>query len=299
MPRDWDAAFERWATPPSQTERDKADNAVNAVRNAIDASAALAQRSVSVFPQGSYRNRTNVRADSDVDVCVHCTDTMYYELPEGATPAQFGIKPPATYTYVQFRVDVQNALLAHFGNSSVQAGTKAFDVHANTYRIDADVLPCFTYKRYWGVDSEPTVGTAFLSGGALIHNYPQQHYDSGVAKNKETGRRFKGMARVLKSLRCEMVDSKNASATGMTSFLLESLVWNVPTPTFNTDESNRLLLRSIIIYLYDNTATDKLCEEWTEVNGIKYLFRSTQPWAREAVRTFLSDAWLYAEMTQL
>jgi len=72
MARDWEAQFREWARPPGKTEQDRCDNAASAIRNAIKASDTLRSRSVSIFAQGSYRNNTNVRKDSDVDIGVLC-----------------------------------------------------------------------------------------------------------------------------------------------------------------------------------------------------------------------------------
>lgn len=77
MSDNWEDKFTSWASPPGQTEQTKCDNAVSVIHNAIDASSALSSRAITVFAQGSYRNRTNVRADSDVDVCVLCRDSMF------------------------------------------------------------------------------------------------------------------------------------------------------------------------------------------------------------------------------
>src|SRR4030095_13158436 len=111
----WEDTFVAWAKPPGQTEQTKCDNAVTAVRKAIDASSSLAKRSITVFPQGSYNNRTNVRMDSDVDICVRCTDSFFYDLPEGTAPATFGFSTPAIYPYATFKNDVDAALRSYFG----------------------------------------------------------------------------------------------------------------------------------------------------------------------------------------
>src|ERR1700758_3486623 len=100
----WEDTFQSWSKPPGETEQTKCDNAVRAVRKAIDASPAFAKRSIAVFPQGSYRNRTNVRLDSDVDVCVLCTDSLFSNLPDGLTDADVGLSP-ATYVYSQYKND--------------------------------------------------------------------------------------------------------------------------------------------------------------------------------------------------
>jgi hypothetical protein len=301
---EWDARFAAWAAAPGQTERDKCDNAVRAVRNAIDASGALAGRLVTVFPQGSYYNRTNVRAESDVDVCVCSSYTVFYD-PE-VPPAQVGLGP-AIYLFHQFREDVRAALVAHFGAAAVNAGRKAFDIHENTYRIAVDVVPTFEYRSYvLGIPLH--VGTAFLSDGRRVVNYPKQHYDCGVVKNKATSRRFKAITRILKRLRYEMVAAGIASAANVQSFELESMVWNVATPLFGVvtpllaalypATGIREPLKAILEHLYAGTASDQACAAWKEVNDIKPLFGAGQPWTREGARAFIADVWAYAELGQ-
>ena len=115
------------------------ENAERAIRNAISSSDELKKRSIRVFAQGSYRNRVNVRAESDVDIAVLCTSTFFWEGPEGSTRDTFGISP-ATYSFESFRSDLAKALTDYFGRDAVSAGDKAFDIKANTYRVEADVL---------------------------------------------------------------------------------------------------------------------------------------------------------------
>lgn len=304
---EWEARFSAWSQPPGQTERTKCDNAVRAVRNAIDASAALAGRMVRVSPQGSYNNRTNVVAESDVDVCVCSSYTIYYD-PE-VPPAEVGLGP-ATYLFDQFRDDVRAALVARFGAAGVASGRKAFDVHENTNRIAADVVPMFEFRSY--VSGVPLLfGTALIADGKRIVNFPQQHYDNGVAKNKATGRRFKAITRVLKRLRYEMLNDYGyaAAAAGVQSFEIESMVWNVPDPLLGgaasplfaslvPDTGIRELLKHVLRHLYAGTASDQTCAGWKEVNGIKALFGTGQPWTREAAQTFIVAVWAYAELDQ-
>ena len=301
--RDWDAVFARMASSPSQTEQEKIEAAERAVQRAIDSSTALTGRTLKVFAQGSYRNRTNVRADSDVDVCVRCADTIFFDAPPFFTPAGHG---PVVYPFDQFRTDVGAALTAHFGARSVRAGRKAFDIHENTYRIAADVVPTLLYRQYrFGLP--PIEGTGFLSAGQRIINFPDQHYDNGIAKNKATGRRFKGVTRILKSLRYEMLDNGIPSAAGVQSYELECMVWNAPTPLFGmtmpflgiyAETGIRQPLKAILEHLYAGTASDQACAAWKEVNDIKPLFGAGQPWTREGARSFIADVWAYAELGQ-
>ena len=201
---DWESRFSTWGAAPSQTENDKCENAERAVKNAIDGSQTLKRRTVKVFAQGSYRNRTNVKADSDVDVCVLCRDTFFFDVPNGTTAVDFGLTNPPTYPFSQYKNDVQTALCSHFGAASIRRGNKAFDIHANTYRVDADAVPTFDY-RYYFADGTYREGVAFLSdSGARTINYPEQNYANGVSKNDATSKRFKTMVRIFKSLSSQM-----------------------------------------------------------------------------------------------
>jgi hypothetical protein len=288
----WEDIFQSWGRPPGQTEQEKCDNAVRAVRKAIDASTALDGRSVAVFAQGSYRNRTNVRADSDVDVCVLCSDSMFFDLPEGKTAADFGIVMPAEYLYGQFKDDVGSALASYFGKGAITRGNKAFDIHENTYRVDADVVACFEYLRYQDDGVHPT-GTAFLPDqGARIINWPEQNYQSGVSKNDATGRRFKSVVRILKRLRNAMEEKNMTEAKPISSFLVECLVWNVPNEGFGHD-THTADVRWALAHLFNNTRSCDDCKEWGEINELKYLFRSVQPWTMEQAHSFVSAAWDY------
>jgi hypothetical protein len=287
----WEDSFKSWATPPGTTEQQRCDNAVTAVRKAIDASSALKNRSVSVFAQGSYRNRTNVKADSDVDVCVLCSDSLFSDLPEGMANGDFGLKP-ADYLYPQYKNDVETALRSYFGKDGVTRGNKAFNIHENTYRIDADAVPCFEHRRYVPGGSY-LEGVAFVPDkGTRINNWPEQNYANGVQKNKDTEGRFKDLVRILKRLRNKMAEEKIAAAEPIASFLIECLVWNVPNEGFGHD-TYEADVRWVLAHLFNNTKRIEDCKEWGEVNEYKYLFRPSQPWTLEQVHGFISAAWDY------
>ena len=296
MSRAWEQTFSGWGRAPGATEQTKAENAERAVRKAIDASAKLNTRNIEVFAQGSYANRTNVRQDSDVDVCVLYTDAFFsdYSMSEGLNRDILGYIG-GTYPYADFKNDVEAALVSYFGKAEVTRGKKAFDVHANAYRIDADVVPCFEHRRFTGnIQSH-----SFLTGtqlqpdnGGSIVNWPRQNHENGVAKNKETSRNFKAVTRIMKNLRNEMVEEGHSSAKPIPSYLIECLVWNVPNPHLrqSTYLSN---VKNTVAHLWNETRADESCKEWGEVNELKYLFRPSQPWTRDKVNTFLQAAWDY------
>ena len=292
MSRDWESVFGTWGAPPSVTETEKMENAERAVKKAIAASDALRSRDVRVFAQGSYRNRTNVRQESDVDICVLCTDSFYFQLPQAANQVDFGLITPAVYRAAEFRRDVEDALVSHLGRGGVTTGSKAFDIHENTYRVDADVVACFEYRYYYENRSYRT-GTALLPReGNYIINYPEQNYENGRRKNDDTNRRFRAGVRILKNLCNEMCENRISAAREVQSYLLECLAWNVPNQGFDRG-SNLADVRWILAHLFNNTLEDTKCQEWGEVNEFKYLFRPAQPWTRIGAHAFLRAAWDY------
>jgi hypothetical protein len=99
---DWERIFCTWSRGPGVTEQSKAENAERAIRKAIDASETLRRLQIDVFPQGSYRNRTNVRQESDVDICVRLMSTFHYELPQGVTQSEAGFSD-SNYPYSAFK----------------------------------------------------------------------------------------------------------------------------------------------------------------------------------------------------
>jgi len=300
MSRDWEATFRTWSKPSSDTEDQKYQNAERMTRDAIREYAPLGGRRIEVFAQGSYRNNTNVRLDSDVDICVRLMDVFFsdFSTAKGFTKADAGIVD-ATYSYGQFKTDVEQALVAKFGRSSVKRGNKAFDIHENTYRVDADVVPCLEHRRY---TRKSTSGEyQFLSGaefwpdnGGRIINWPHQQYENGVSKNNATGNRFKFIVRGLKRLRNEMTDKGIAAAKPIPSYLIECLIWNAPNKSFGHTEYS-IDVSNVLEYTINSTATDAGCSEWGEVNELKYLFRGHQPWTLQQAHEFLGTVWNYIE----
>jgi hypothetical protein len=294
--RKWDDVFCSWGGAPGSTEREKCDNAVLAVRKAIDGSNKLSAKNIEIFAQGSYANRTNVRQDSDVDICVLYKDAFFpdYSMSQGLSGAALGFTD-GQYSYTEFKNDVQSALKSYFGPGSVTRSNKAFDIHANSYRIDADVVPCFEHRCYVGTPQSHWYesGTQLMPDRSTkIINWPRQNYQNGVTKNDATSRRFKAVVRILKRLRNEMVDSGHEVAKPIPSYLLECLAWNVPNEGFGHDGYGADV-RYAIAHLWDKTRSNETCKEWGEVNELKYLFRPSQPWTREQVNGFLYAAWNY------
>lgn len=291
--RDWESQFSSWARPPGESEEKRIASAEKGIGDAIKSSTALSRRDIRVFTVGSYKNNTNVRQDSDVDIAIVCRDVFFPQYPEGTTAATFG-NSDADYTFAAFKDEVEQALVARFGAPAVKRGNKTFNVHENTSRVEADATPFFEHRRYKGDGS-------YLSGVELrpdnlqpskVINWPEQHWEHGVKKNNANGRRYKSVVRILKCLRNELADAGCSPTKPILGFLIECLVWNVPNDRFG-HSTYVADVRASLAFLFNSTMNDADCSEWGEVSELKYLFRDGQKWTRAQAHEFVSSAWDY------
>lgn len=277
-----------WSKPASDTEETKCDNAIRMIRDAINDSEELTKFNIDLIPKGSYHNNTNVRLNSDVDIAVVLRNTFFADYPNGKAHKDFG-NSSSTYTFSQYREAVKNALNNKFGKESIEAGNKAIKVNFNSYRVDADAVPCFEFRRY-SENGTFITGTSFIvkNTGKLDKNYPEQHYENGKDKNKNTARRFKKVVRIIKRLRYKMED-EGYEHPNISSFLIECLVWNVPNNYFGYTKLSEDV-RSTFDFLINKTAKHESCKDWGEVSDLIYLFHENRSYTRIEVRDFLIDA---------
>jgi len=108
-----------------------------------------------------------VRLDYDVDIAVECYNFFYYDK-EGvgadvrkAAAVEAATKPyKGGYTHVDFKRDVEKALVDYYGRDAVARGNMAMRVRNKKTTLPADVVPCFEYHYVYDVD-----GNVRLSGG--------------------------------------------------------------------------------------------------------------------------------------
>lgn len=294
----WEDVFKEWAKAPPRAEQQTSESAIQAIKEAVSNSPTLSKRRIKTFAQGSYRNRVNVRQDSDVDVGVLCFDVFLSHYPQGTSRETLG-HVDGGYPYGQFKNELEDALVAYFGRASVRRGNKAFDLGNNAYSVEADVVPFFEYRQYWP-DKHYLAGVALIPDrGGRIANFPERlvndwpdtplHYENGVRKNDRTARRFKGVARIVKKLRNLMADRNVPEAAPIPGFLIECLVWNVLDSCF-VGSTWDVRVQAVLAYLTANTASSANCDKWCEVNDIKYLFHPSQKWTRAEANAFVRRA---------
>ena len=288
--------LQSWTAPLLPTEEQRAENTIKMIRSAIDASDELKIMDIDVFTQGSFANNTNVRSESDVDVCVMLKDTFHSEFPDGKKREDYGFTA-SDLTFYQYRSMVKDALQRKFKTEYVEDGNKSLKIHENTYHVDADVVPAFQLRNYYYTNSTDASnyveGTWFMSkSGQEVKNYPKVHIRNGRDKNNATNLKYKKLVRIMKHVKNNMVDDKKADGEKITSFLVECLVWNIPNDKITGYSTWTVTLREAIRYLYLEIDAGRH-KKWGEVSEILYLFHSGRKWTDQDAKKWLEDAWNY------
>lgn len=295
MPRKSEAELQSWTGQASDAEQARYDWTREEIDTALKGQP-LDNYTFKVYPKGSYPNHTNVVRDSDVDVAVELTSIQRHEFihsAKGLTLADFGVTPyTGSYSVERFKDDVEAALRRQFGNNAVERGNKAIHVKESSRGLKADVVVCQTLKSHPNplVTSTRTGILISPDRGAEIHNFPKHHLDEGVSKNDDTYRRYKRLVRIVKRLENEMVAA--GASHEAPSFLMESMVWNVPNHIFNNNDTWLERLKQSLLHIYRE---DK--SKWLEANNIKFLFHPSQKWTEAEAVAFVNSAWDYMELS--
>lgn len=283
--------------PASDTEEAKMENARTAILKALSNSTILSSNAYEVFGQGSYANNTNIRNNSDVDINVCYTSGFFYKVPNGVTASELGLNNPCTYSYSQFKNDIERMLKSYFGVNQVLRKNKCIHVNGNTYRSEIDVVPTWKYRRYtdkWGSYQE---GVRLISDkGQTVDNYPKQHLRNGIAKNDRTYRRYKRLVRIVKSIKAKMEENGFYSNSNITSFLIEGLVYNFPDSKFDLYSASfdwNSILRNFIFFIWNGCGEgNESWKEWVEPSECLYLMYGHK-WNCSDVKEFTHLMWNY------
>lgn len=290
--------FKSWTQPASVTEDERMATTIKMIKSAVDSSTEIQSLDYEVFVQGSYANKTNIKADSDVDVCVMLKSTFFTQYPKGLKDTDYGFTS-GTITYDEYYRRVYRAIVNKFGSANVTKGNKSIKINSNTYHVNADVVVAFMLKNFYYNNSiNPSVyveGIKFISqDGKEVVNYPKVHIENGKSKNNQTNYKYKKLVRILKKARSEMIEKGLVNGDKISSFLVECLVWNVPNSKISGYYTWDDTVKQAIIYLCNeikNNADE--VKKWGEVSEILYLFHSGRKWTVEDAEKFLVAAWNY------
>lgn len=264
------------------------------IRNALTAqTSAIREKGYEVYLQGSYKNSTNIRGDSDVDVAVQLNDTFQYDTnslsPSQSALFQQAYPGTAGYTWENFRADVLSALRSYYGYENVTEGNKSLKLRGGPGRLPADVVPCLLYRKYTHFQSlfneNHVEGISFFARNNYqqIINFPKPHYDNGVDKNGllRTNGWYKPAVRIFKNARTYMVDRNLLGSGTVPSYFLECLLFNVPDQKFGISYQETYC--NVVNWLNITPLDTFICQ-----NGQIPLFGpSQQQWSTIAAQDFI------------
>jgi len=277
-----------WASGPSDTELTRCQNARSMIYDCLKSSFG---EEIQVFLQGSYRNSTNVKYESDIDIVV-LNPNFYFPdyshigvLEQSRAKAHF---EPSGYAFLQFKTEVHGLLASAFGTGGVTRKNKCIHIDENTYRVKTDVVSAFVHRRYINGDRWHE-GIEFVTdSGIRVHSFPKHHYENGVVKNKTTVERYKPSVRILKHIRDLLVEDRLMQPEEMSSFFVECLVWNAFDNGFYAGSRYKDRIPAIITDLQRRCRNPLHAMGMKEVNNLKPLFSSTAGRSSEQANRFFS-----------
>jgi hypothetical protein len=142
------------------------NSARNRLNRALAHSPLLRVRRWDTIGQDSYHNNTNIRTDSDIDLCVCLMDAFYVDGPYNDSPtmAELG-RELLPFTYEEYKQGLAQFLRTEFGSTAVDVGQKALHVHKDDRgRIAVDVVPAFKYQLFGSriVSARLWLGSTFM-----------------------------------------------------------------------------------------------------------------------------------------
>lgn len=281
----------KFTKPISDYEDQKCQKAIGVVVNALKyagyttttdllkdplytTKANLGDLKLKIFLQGSYLNNTNVKLDSDIDIVVMVDSQFYPKYRPGISGKDYNF---SIAQRIDIKSKIYDILCQHIGgNGIVTRKNKCIKLKENSWRASTDVVPCVEYRDYsndYFKDPNNYVSGIKITcdDGTEIINYPRQHFENGRKKNENTNFYYKKVVRIIKNIRNLMEESgQSLYAKHISSFHLESLLWNIPNQYFLQYDDNYLLKVASIINLLLQTKHQFIgCKE---VNDIKLLF---------------------------
>ena len=297
-----ESQLETWskqgATVTAKATHESIRNALSSEKSPIKDR--ISNGSVEIYLQGSYKNDTNIRGDSDVDLVVELNTTFghnAHELPVDQKRLHDLAYDSASYDWNDLRADVITALENYYENRYVDdTGNKSLKLLAAPGRLKADIVPVVRfrkYKHFLGTDnfsSERGIKFYHKATKRAIINFPHHHFNNGKDKNSEsrTNGWFKPTVRIFKNARAYLVDNNKLSKDIAPSYFLQSLIYNAPDNLFGSSYNDTVF--NVLKYLYENPISNFKCqnglhplfgettEQWNETNAILTIQKLVELW---------------------
>lgn len=228
-----------------------------------------------IFLQGSYKNDTNLRRGSDVDVVVQLMEELPPQVAK-LRDSQLERNQDHKLAYGRWkslRSQVLKALRSAYGAESVTSGRKSLKLAKGKIPASADMV----------VTTQCGTGIAFYlpDEHRWVVSYPKQHHARGLKKEKATNNRYKRTIRMFKAARNHLVENhaiKNGTAP---SYFIECLLYNVPDDLYRPRLAQSY--RDIVEYLATTELKQFKCQ-----NGVRELFGPSRDlWSVKEAQKFV------------
>ncbi|MBI2100125.1 MAG: nucleotidyltransferase [Candidatus Vogelbacteria bacterium] len=275
------------------------------IRNALESSGSpikdrIKNGGVEIYLQGSYKDDTNIRGDSDVDLVVELNTTFghnAHELPPEQKRLHDLAYENAWYDWEDFRNDVIEALNKYYGSKYIDTnGNKSLKVLPTSGRLKADVVPAIKFRSYnhfkGANDFNAERGIKFYhrTTKRAIINFPRHHFNNGKTKNAEDKANgwFKHAVRIFKNARSFLVDNNSLPKETAPSYFLQSLIYNAPDNLFGSNYQTTVF--NVLKYLYETPVSGFLCqnerhllfgntpEQWNESDAALTIQKLVELW---------------------
>ena len=238
------------------------------------------------YLQGSYRNHTNIRGNSDVDLVIESSNVCYSNLNEDEK-RHLGIGP-GSYNYSEFRNQVIMALKSYYGTNMVDdSGQKSIKIAASNNRLAADVVPCITYKLYrnWNVVAKGITFWTQHSSQQVI-NYPKLHFQNGAYKNDSANMYYKPAVRMFKNARERIVANDPSLEGKYPSYFVECLLYNVPDDRFGNSLAQTFC--DVVNFLLSDNS-QHLTEFWCQNRQMPLFGNASTQWDITQAKDYINQ----------
>jgi hypothetical protein len=227
----------------------------------------------------------------DVDILVIRTDKYHAdfsevsEVPDGATPSR---NPRQMFD--EHSEGVYRTLQAQYGTTNVGRDDKAIEVHSDELSLNADVVPCLQYRKFWPRQSGNHMkGIMFWTqDGTKIVNFPRRHRIMGEQYNQLCDGNYKETIRVFKNFRNTLAADGAIEKSDAPSYFIECLLSNVEVSTIAEDDIRG---RVEAIFQELKSAAQEGFSGYTTQHGMQPLFGTkTTQWSIDDARNFTEAA---------
>ena len=230
-----------------------------------------------VFLQGSYKNGTNLRRDSDVDVVVRLDYSLVSHLvtQSGKMLQECESHKKSHELWKLFRRHALKAMKIKFGDS-VTDGRKTLKLaKGKILQAKADLVVTLKYN--------DGIALYLPDKKRWIVSFPQLHYKRGLKKEESTNGRFKRTIRMFKGVRNHLLENRMLNDGVAPSYFIECLLHNVPDCLFSKKLSSSY--NSILAWLKTADLKKFSCQ-----NGKIALFgNQPEQWSVGQALTFINS----------